>query len=428
MATNQRTASTEPAAPDPARGPGTGRGWFGVTRSGRDRLAAGVAAGLGERLAVDPVFVRAAFVALAAAGGAGMVAYLLLWAVSAEPGTPAAQPEPARQRRPSPGPRRALALWLQTLGALFMLRQAGWWFGDAVVWPVTLAALGSAIIWARSDDRERARLAKLAGGLPGTWQASVFSAPISPARLAVGAGLVAVGVAISLINNANLVNAWSVVVAVLVTTAGLALVLGPFLWRMGRQVNDERRARIRSQERAEMAAHLHDSVLHTLALIQRTPDQRVAASLARGQERELRAWLAGRSGDDAALLSTAVDVMAGRVERLHAVPVEAVVVGEAPMDEQASAIVDAAGEAAANAARHAGAKAVSIYVEVEPEQLSAFVRDEGKGFDPDAVPADRRGIAESIVGRMRRHGGDAVITSEPGEGTEVAMQLPRRRP
>jgi signal transduction histidine kinase/phage shock protein PspC (stress-responsive transcriptional regulator) len=417
--------------PDPATAPpparpieGAGRGWFGVTRNGGDRLAAGVAAGLADRLAVDPVFVRAAFVALAAAGGAGVVAYLLLWAVSAEPGH---HGEP-RQVALVATPRRAVALWLQTIGALLVLRQAGWWFGDAVVWPVTLAALGSAVIWARSDDRERARLARLAGRLPGDWAASVFSAPISPVRLAVGAGLVTAGMAISLIANASLAQAWSVLVAVAVTTAGLALVLGPFLWRLGRQVGDERRARIRSQERAEMAAHLHDSVLHTLALIQRTPDPRLVASLARGQERELRAWLAGRSQADAARLSTAIDVMAGRVERLHAVPVEAVVVGEAPLDEQGRAIVDAAGEAAANAARHAAAKAVSVYVEVEQDQISAFVRDEGKGFDPDAVPADRRGIAESIVGRMRRHGGSAVITSEPGEGTEVAMQVPRRRP
>jgi len=417
--------------PDPATAPppprpieGAGRGWFGVTRNGGDRLAAGVAAGLADRLAVDPVFVRAAFVALAAAGGAGVVAYLLLWAVSAEPGH---HGEP-RQVALVATPRRAVALWMQTIGALLVLRQAGWWFGDAVVWPVTLAALGSAVIWARSDDRERARLARLAGRLPGDWAASVFSAPISPVRLAVGAGLVTAGMAISLIANASLAQAWSVLVAVAVTTAGLALVLGPFLWRLGRQVGDERRARIRSQERAEMAAHLHDSVLHTLALIQRTPDPRLVASLARGQERELRAWLAGRSQADAARLSTAIDVMAGRVERLHAVPVEAVVVGEAPLDEQGRAIVDAAGEAAANAARHAAAKAVSVYVEVEQDQISAFVRDEGKGFDPDAVPADRRGIAESIVGRMRRHGGSAVITSEPGEGTEVAMQVPRRRP
>jgi signal transduction histidine kinase len=412
-------------APPPARPiEGAGRGWFGVTRNGGDRLAAGVAAGLADRLAVDPVFVRAAFVALAAAGGAGVVAYLLLWAVSAEPRAD----REARQVALVATPRRAVALWLQTIGALLVLRQAGWWFGDAVVWPVTLAALGSAVIWARSDDRERARLARLAGRLPGDWAASVFSAPISPVRLAVGAGLVAAGMAISLIANASLAQAWSVLVAVAVTTAGLALVLGPFLWRLGRQVGDERRARIRSQERAEMAAHLHDSVLHTLALIQRTPDPRLVASLARGQERELRAWLAGRSQADAARLSTAIDVMAGRVERLHAVPVEAVVVGEAPLDEQGRAIVDAAGEAAANAARHAAAKAVSVYVEVEQDQISAFVRDEGKGFDPDAVPADRRGIAESIVGRMRRHGGSAVITSEPGEGTEVAMQVPRRRP
>ena len=416
-----RTAPARQATRTPRRSDPPGSGWFGLSRSGTDRVLAGVAAGVAERLSVDPVFVRVAFAALAAAGGAGIVLYLLVWAVSAEPGR--AQPI----WRPPANRRRAVALGLQTIGILLVLRSAGWWFGDAVVWPVTLAALGSAVIYSRAGEHERARWSALTGRFP-SWPDQLFTARVSPVRVAAGAVLVAFGLVIFLVFTSDLAALGSVLVAIGATLVGLALILGPGAWRLWNSVGEERRARIRSQERAEMAAHLHDSVLHTLALIQRTPDQRVAASLARGQERELRAWLAGRSQDQAALLSTAVDVMAGRVERLHAMPVEAVVVGDTTMDEQASAIVEAAGEAAANAARHAGAKAVSIYVEVEPEQLSAFVRDEGKGFDPDAVPADRRGIAESIVGRMRRHGGDAQISSEPGEGTEVAMQLPRRRP
>jgi signal transduction histidine kinase/phage shock protein PspC (stress-responsive transcriptional regulator) len=391
-------------------------GWFGLTRSRSDRMLAGVAGGVGERLSVDPVFVRVAFVALGMAGGAGIVLYMLIWAVSAEPGSPQTP-----VHRPPPSLRRATALGLQVLGILLLLRAAGWWLGDVIVWPTVLAALGSALIYARGD--RSGWLAKLSsvGQLE-----DVFSARVSPARLAIGALLVTAGLGSFLAANSNVAALWSVIVAVAVTTTGLVLVLGPGLWRIGRQLGDERRARIRSQERAEMAAHLHDSVLHTLALIQRTADPAEAASLARGQERELRAWLAGRGDGDGSRLSAAVDALASRVERHHHVPVETVVVGDAKLDERTGALLDAAAEAANNAARHSGAAVVSLYVEVEPDEITAYVRDEGAGFDPEQVPADRRGIAESIHGRMRRHGGTATITSEPGEGTEVALRLARK--
>ena len=83
-------------------------------------------------------------------------------------------------------------------------------------------------------------------------------------------------------------------------------------------------------------------------------------------------------------------------------------VGDAAMDEAMRALVAAISEATLNAASHSGAAEVSVYVEVEADAVTAFVRDHGSGFDPDAVPADRRGIADSIVGphaAPRRHGG-----------------------
>ena len=217
--------------------------------------------------------------------------------------------------------------------------------------------------------------------------------------------------------------------AMIVALGGAALLAGPWIWGMGRQLVEERSSRVRSEERAEMAAHLHDSVLQTLALIQRAKAQREMASLARTQERELRAWLYGRAPDLAGVrLRDAIDSMAGRIERQHQVSVEAVVVGDAEMDERLRALVNACAEAVANAARHSGTTAISVYVEVEEEAITAFVRDQGAGFDPDSVPADRRGIADSIVGRMERHGGSATVTSRPGAGTEVVLQLPRRAP
>ena len=378
-----------------------------LARSADDRLLAGVAGGIAQRLAVDSVFVRVAFVVLGFAGGAGVAAYLLLWAVMDDP-------EAARERRlgdPVPNTRRAVAFGLQILGALVLLRAVGLWFGDVLVWPLTLAGLGSAVIWSRSGTGDRP-LRLLSGGS-------------GAARTVVGMLLVTAGMVAVLATSIPLREAGAALVALAVAIAGAAIVVAPGLLRYARQLSDERRDRIRSQERAEMAAHLHDSVLHTLALIQRSDDPAEIAALARGQERELRSWLRGRDDRASASLAAAIDALAGRIERLHRVPVEAVVVGEAELDAGLSALVDAAGEAATNAARHSGADQVSIYVEAEPDAVTAYVRDDGKGFTLADVPDDRRGITQSIVGRMQRHGGSAVIDSEPGEGTEVVLRMPR---
>jgi signal transduction histidine kinase len=205
----------------------------------------------------------------------------------------------------------------------------------------------------------------------------------------------------------------------------VALVLGPWIARLATQVSAERSERIRSEERAVVAAHLHDSVLQTLALIQRSSDVREMSTLARAQERELRVWLYGpRSHSEDELLSSSLEQLAGLVEQRHHVKVEVVVVGDRPVDDRSRALLGAVGEAVHNAARHSEAASVSVYVECTPEGCSAYVTDEGRGFDPDRVPADRRGITDSIVGRMERHGGTATITSEPGEGTEVHLYLP----
>jgi signal transduction histidine kinase len=235
--------------------------------------------------------------------------------------------------------------------------------------------------------------------------------------------------AIFLAANDALTAARSVVAAVAVSLSGLALILGPWMWRLARQLSEERRERIRVEERGEVAAHLHDSVLQTLALIQRAEDPREMSALAHRQERELRAWLyRPERPDERDLLSTAIDELADRIELAHRVRVEAVVVGDCPLDPKLRAIVDACGEALTNAARHSGASQISVYVEVEEEAITAYVRDQGTGFDPDAVPDDRRGIADSIRGRMERNGGTAAIVTAPGRGTEVRLHVPRSEP
>jgi len=379
--------------------------------------------------------VRLAFVVLAFAGGVGVVVYLVLWAFapespdggdSGETSVAGIAAGPASRRD---NVEKTAAFALVVVGALLLLREAGVWFGDAVVWPVALGAFGSALIWTRADDAGRARFARVASRVPRFPVEGALTGRLSRPRILPGGILIAGGMAAFLAANNALVAFRNVVFAVVVTVTGLGLILGPWVWRLARQLADERRERIRSEERADMAAHLHDSVLQSLALIQRAATPQEMVTLARGQERELRAWLYGRSGPAAHdLLSTAIEEMAGRVERLHHVPVEAVVVGDCPLDDRVQSLVQATGEAAMNAARHAGVDTISVYVEVEPEQVSAFVRDQGKGFDPGAVPQDRRGIADSIVGRMERVGGTAAVESRVGEGAEVKLRLPRRAP
>jgi signal transduction histidine kinase len=211
----------------------------------------------------------------------------------------------------------------------------------------------------------------------------------------------------------------------LVGLAGVAVVAGPVLWRTYNQLRAEREGRIREQERAELAAMVHDQVLHTLALIQRNAaDVKVVQRLARGQERSLRSWLYKPVASPTERFAAALEQVAAEVEDTYAIAVETVVVGDRETDEKVGALVAAAREALVNAARHAKVQSVSLYAEVEPDQLSVFVRDRGAGFDPSTVEDHRHGVRGSIIGRMQRHGGRATIISEPGSGTEVRLFLP----
>lgn len=211
---------------------------------------------------------------------------------------------------------------------------------------------------------------------------------------------------------------------IVLACVALLVVFGPWFLRLGRSLASERAARIREQERAEMAAHLHDSVLQTLALIQkRASDAHEVAALARRQERELRRWLFDRRQARGESIKTAMEQAAAEVEELHGVPVESVIVGDGPLDERSQALLQAAREAMTNAAKFAGSERIDLYAEVGDGRVEAFVRDRGVGFDPACIPADRRGVRHSIVARMQRHGGHGVIHSAPGEGTEVELVM-----
>jgi signal transduction histidine kinase len=346
-----------------------------------EAVLAGVCAGIARTLGVDPTLVRLIFALLALAGGAGIVLYVGLWIWN-------------RGRTPWPAVAGGL------VGASLLLHALG--FGDRIVAGIGLVAAGLFLVW-----RHGAQLSR--------------SAPLSVAGMALAAG------------GAVLVLSRGGVHATLLAPGAVAgallLVCGPWLWRLAIDRDVERAARIRTEERAEVAARVHDSVLQTLALIQRhASEPRKVAAFARRQERELRDWLYGDRPTDESTLGTLLAAAAADVEELHGVRVELASSGDCPADEHVTALVRAAREAMQNSAKHSGAEEVDVYAEVDDEHIAVFVRDRGAGFQPDAVPEDRRGIAESIVARMKRAGGTATVTSAPGQGTEVELTLPRSAP
>jgi len=387
-----------------------------LRRDPKHGLVAGILAGVAQRIGVDVVIVRVAFVCLALlTGGLALLAYVIGWA--ALPGaTPGATPLIRRipMSRSGGDWRVAVGLGLLTLSALLAFRELGIWWSDAIAWPVVLAAFGAALLWRRSHNEAvratptaQARFADLYGGVFGV-------------LLVLGAAL------LFLSANDILGGLRDAALTTVVVVVAVALILAPFLWRLGRNLAAERAERIRSQERAEVAAHLHDSVLQTLTLMQKQADDpREVATLARRQERELRAWLShGRARPDASGLAGALESAANEVEESRGVPIEVVLVGDAPIDERASALVAATREALVNAAKFApDCGPIAVYAEVEDARAEVFVRDRGPGFDPDAIPEDRRGVRESIFGRMKRHGGRAEIRSSSERGTEVELTI-----
>jgi signal transduction histidine kinase len=380
-------------------------------RSRSDVMLAGVAGGLGERLGVDPVLVRIAFILLAYCGAVGVIAYIVAWTISVDP-------RDARAPRPrAASAQQEVAFGMVTLGAVLLLREARLWFGDGLGVPLMIITAGIGVVYVGTGRPRWTRF-----GLGGR---ELQSGRPSIVRMLVGLLLVVGGVVWFFTTNRNSIQGiYGVLLAVALTAAGIAVVFGPWVFRLANELGSERRDRIRSEERSELAAHLHDSVLQTLALIQRNADNpRKMASLARRQERELRSWLYGQP-DATDRLGAAMQTMAASIEETHEVPVDVIVVGDCPLDERTRAVVHACREAATNAAIHSGASEVSVYVECEGELVEAFVRDRGRGFDPSASFNGRRGIADSIRGRIERNGGEVEITSTTNEGTEVRIQMP----
>ena len=379
-----------------------------LRRDPQRRILGGVCAGLAERLGVDPLVVRLAFLAAALAGGLGVPLYALAWIA-----IPAGEGDAASPRAPvgRGSAEIALGVALLTLSLLLAFRALGIWFSDALVWPLVLVAAGGALLWRQSTRHAKPAAPEL-----------VAERAATVSRTGLGVALVIAAGVVFLYATNSLTAARDVVLAVLVVVIVLGVIFAPWILRLVRSLSTERAERIRSQERAEMAAHLHDSVLQTLALVQKADDPKQVAALARRQERELRAWLSGRSESRHGLLAAALEDAAAEVEEAHGVQIDVVAVGDRELDAKSEALVAAAREAMVNAAKFGGGSPVAVYAEAADGKGRVFVRDRGPGFDPAAISPDRRGIRESIVGRMERHGGRASVTSSP-EGTEVELTL-----
>ena len=424
-------ATTQHASTD-AR-PGAAYPFRRATRDTETMVLGGVAAGLGRHLCWPVLWVRVGFVVATAMSGLGIVLYAAWWMflpadTAFETGTPGADSatrggrRPGRRRLTDLGP--VVVLGVLGLGAV-LLAQAT--LGQSVlIWAAAPLLVGVALLWRQADEAQRERFTT--GSLDPL--RLVFGSGGWAAYARVGAGLVLVVVALVIVGFADgsFQDARVALLAGGLGVVGIAVVLGPWLVRLSADLGAERAERIRSQERADVAAHLHDSVLQTLALIQRSShDPTVVSRLARAQERDLRSWLyVGDTTDDRSVAS-ALRGAAAEIEDAHAISVDVVAVGDAPMHEALLPIVAAAREAMTNAAKHAGTGRVDVYAEVDDAAVSVFVRDRGVGFDPDTVAADRLGVKNSIIDRMTRHGGTADVRSTAGEGTEIRLRLPRPR-
>ena len=415
----------------------------GVVPAGPRRLVrpldraqvAGVASGLGEHLGVSPLMLRAAFAVLAAWQLVGVVAYLVLWLIippatgpRAAPGVDAATRQGMRTAEAS-GPRGAdvgqlIALALVAGGGLWLLQVLGW--GADLRWLAagTLGSLAAGLVWWQAD-RAQGTPSEQANGWR-SWARTVAAHWTIVLAHIVAVTALGASITLVLIQLPQLGTLGILLLGLGLLVAGLALLAAPWVLRARRPLVRMREEKLLSDARADMAAHLHDSVLQTLALIQRqSTDAREVSRLARRQERELREWLYGEA-EEADTLRAALLEAALEVEDNFPVQVETVTVGDdVELTPALRELVRAAREAMRNAAKHAGVPTVDVYAEVGEDLVEVFVRDRGRGFDTENIADDRMGVRGSILDRMARHHGVARIRSSAERGTEVTLEMRR---
>ena len=406
-----------------SRGSGDG-GPFRRERDGR--LAGGVAAGLARRTGFDVTTIRVVLVvATVVTSGLCAAAYVVTWLIVPAVGAESSIASKALADRRGIGLAVGLTSALGVLLAIASALNVAWI--TSLAFPLIVCAAGLALIWRNAPEDELAYVRRLADpvGMVGGGPRSRTVARVIVACLLLILGLVA------LLSGHERYALFRPLAGIVLVIAGITMALGPWWLRIAKNLVDERQARIRAEERAEMASRVHDSVLQTLALIQRrAADPHQVTQLARAQERELRAWLfdakaPGSTEGQADTVADGVRMIQQEVEAQHGMSVDAVTVGNCELNDDLRALLAAAREATVNAAKWSGAPVVSLFAEVEPDAVSLFVRDRGCGFDPAAVPGDRKGLTESVHARMARRGGTATVRSAPGEGTEVSLTMPR---
>jgi signal transduction histidine kinase len=379
---------------------------------------------------LDVTLVRIGLVIFAlVSGGVGLVVYVAAWLIlpfEGEQTTIAAKAMSDRR-----GAAITLAL-VPALVAVLLLNSAfDVGFVGTLAWPFFLSLAGLILVYRNADDEERDFLQQALDPVVVIGAGTRRSRQVFASRLVLGTVLLGGG-AVALVLGHPKRSALRPLGGVVLVVAAIVVLCGPWWLRLARELAGERQARARAEERAEMATRVHDSVLQTLAMIQRSAGQPLkVAQLARRQERELRSWLfegrpPGSFGEGGpSTLAAGVELIEQEVESSHDVAVDAVTVGDCALDDDLRALLLAGKEATVNAAKWSGAPTVSLFVEVEPVRVSMFVRDRGIGFEPEAVASDRRGISESMRARMARRGGTVTIRSAPGAGTEVELSVPR---
>jgi signal transduction histidine kinase len=391
------------------------------------RLAGGVAAGIAARTGFDVTAVRLVLVVLTLVTyGYGAAGYVLAWLVVPALGADTSIGHKAHTDKRGLAQAAAVASLVVVGLVVASLLHARWITSLAV--PLVICPAGLVLIWRNAPADEQAVLRQLADPVREIGTGAGRSRPVLRALLSVAA--LAAGLVL-LLKGHDTYDAVRTLAGIFLVIAAMAVAFGPWWLRIAKDRGDERQARIRAEERADMASRVHDSVLQTLALIQRrASDPQQVVQLARAQERELRSWLfdgraPGALDGQATTVAGGVRLIQQEVEAQHGMSVDAVTVGDCELDDDLSALLAAAKEATVNAAKWSGADVVSLFAEVEPDSVSLFVRDRGRGFDPGAVSADRKGLAESVHARMARRGGSATVRSAPGEGTEVSLSMPR---
>jgi signal transduction histidine kinase/phage shock protein PspC (stress-responsive transcriptional regulator) len=395
-------------------------------------MLGGVCTGLARHLGWPVMVIRAGFVALVIFQFLGVIAYGALWLLLPPESTTTAPGLEAASRtglRDPSRPRRRVdwgmlvALVAFGGGLLWLVQTSGFGVSQQLFWPVAFACAGAALVWRQADSAQQKKWRAEAGGK--VWLAPFVARGGWPAlvRVIVGLGLVGAAFGIVLAQEGHIDQLPEVMAMTTLALAGLAVVLAPWLHRSRAALNQARAEKVRADARADMAAHLHDSVLQTLALIQRhAEDPKAVSQLARRQERELRTWLYEEELPETTLRA-ALTSAAAEVEDERGIPVDVVVVGDCDTSDQVQALVRAVREAIVNAAKHSGADKIDVYAEVDDDRVEVFVRDRGQGFDLDDVGEDRMGVKGSILDRMDRHGGKASVRSRPGEGTEVRLEI-----